>query len=125
MRSEGKELEKYFIKEMGEAEGVSPPSFDTQVNQHISCYICLGCMSICVDFQIKLPPLFAFRVPMREFENVFVIQVDEERRRIQSDKERRPELKARCMIASSDLHRYLLQLTWGTIRHPFFYGRMD
>lgn len=32
MRSEGKELEKYFIKEMGEAEGVSPPSFDTQVN---------------------------------------------------------------------------------------------
>lgn len=28
MRSEGKELEKYFIKEMGDAEGVSPPSFD-------------------------------------------------------------------------------------------------
>lgn len=109
MRSEGKELEKYFIKEMGDAEGVSPPSFDatTQVNnQHVSCYICPGCMSICADFgKVKLPPLFAFRVPRVEFENVFVIQVDEERRRIQSDKKRWSELKARCMMASSDLHR--------------------
>lgn len=77
-------------------------------------------MSICVGFgKIKLPPLFAFRVPMGEFGNVFVIQVDEERRRIQSDKKRRPELKARCMMASSDLHPYLPQLTWDTIRHPF------
>lgn len=56
---------------------------------------------------------------MEEFGNVFVIQVDEERRRTQSDKKRRPELKARCMMASSYLHPYLPQLTWGTIRHPF------
>lgn len=55
MRSEGKELEKYFIKEMGDAEGVSPPSFDATTyvaRSTISMSVVISVPDACLYVQI-------------------------------------------------------------------------